>query len=383
MRSVSIEERRRRLARRHFLASSASNIEEVARRLVGLHSSDPVSVYLSARARLPTIQVADVEHALYDERYVVRVLGMRRTLFVVPVDLAGIINAACTRDYAPTEWRRLVRLLENQPEPREETWLKKLMDLTMEALHTRGEATARELVADVPELGTKVRFGQETFGMSTRVLFMLATEGRITRGRPLGTFKSSQYRWTPVERWIEGGIPHHEQDEARRLLATAWLGAYGPGTLTDLKWWTGWTVGATKEVLGQLDVEEVELENGTGFLPADDLDCEPVVGEWVAFLPALDPTVMGWKQRDWYLGEHESALFDRNGNAGPTVWWNGRIVGGWGQRPDGEVVSELLEHVPDEVVGRIEIERRALTSWLDGVVIRTRFPSPMEKRLRA
>lgn len=383
MRSVSIEERRRRLARRHFLASSASNIEEVARRLVGLHSSDPVSVYLSARARLPTIQVADVEHALYDERYVVRVLGMRRTLFVVPVDLAGIINAACTRDYAPTEWRRLVRLLENQPEPRGETWLKKLMDLTMEALHTRGEATARELVADVPELGTKVRFGQETFGMSTRVLFMLATEGRITRGRPLGTFKSSQYRWTPVERWIEGGIPHHEQDEARRLLATAWLGAYGPGTLTDLKWWTGWTVGATKEVLGQLDVEEVELENGTGFLPADDLDCEPVVGEWVAFLPALDPTVMGWKQRDWYLGEHESALFDRNGNAGPTVWWNGRIVGGWGQRPDGEVVSELLEHVPDEVVGRIEIERRALTSWLDGVVIRTRFPSPMEKRLRA
>ena len=62
-------------------------------------------------------------------------------------------------------------------------------------------------------------------------------------------------------------------------------------------------------------------------------------------LPGADPTVMGWKERTCYLGEHAPELFDRNGNAGPTVWANGRVVGGWTQHDDGELVVGLLEPV--------------------------------------
>jgi hypothetical protein len=72
--------------------------------------------------------------------------------------------------------------------------------------------------------------------------------------------------------------------------------------------------------------------------------------DWVALLPALDPTVMGWKERDWYLGGHAGDLFDRNGNAGPTVLHNGKVVGGWAQRPDGEVVYELQEKAPKSLI---------------------------------
>ena len=42
----------------------------------------------------------------------------------------------------------------------------------------------------------------------------------------------------------------------------------------------------------------------------------PTAGPGLALLPVLDPTVMGWKERDFYLGGHGPALFDRNGNAG-------------------------------------------------------------------
>ena len=52
---------------------------------------------------------------------------------------------------------------------------------------------------------------------------------------------------------------------------------------------------------------------------------------------------MGWQDRGWFLGAHGRALFDTNGNAGPTVWWDGRIVGGWAQRKTGEVVLRFLE----------------------------------------
>ena len=76
-----------------------------------------------------------------------------------------------------------------------------------------------------------------------------------------------------------------------------------------------------------------------GSVPGDEDAVRPTA-PWVALLPALDPTTMGWQGRGWYLGPHGPRLFDRSGNAGPTVWVDGHIVGGWAQRPDGEVVHQ-------------------------------------------
>jgi hypothetical protein len=45
-------------------------------------------------------------------------------------------------------------------------------------------------------------------------------------------------------------------------------------------------------------------------------------------------------------------------------------------------VVDLLEDVPSDGRDRIEEERQLLTEWLNGVVIRPRFPTPTEKRLR-
>jgi hypothetical protein len=101
----------------------------------------------------------------------------------------------------------------------------------------------------------------------------------------------------------------------------------------------------------------------------------------VAFLPALDPTVMGWKQRAWFLGPHGEELFDRNGNAGPTVWADGRVVGGWAQGPDGSVRYELLEKVDAAVGRRIQSEATQLERWFAGVRVTPRFRTPLEKRL--
>ena len=100
--------------------------------------------------------------------------------------------------------------------------------------------------------------------------------------------------------------------------------------------------------LSRVPTVEVELDAGTGLLLADDLEPVAEPPPWVALLPALDPTMMGWQGRDWYLGGHRPALFDRSGNAGPSAWADGRVVGGWAQRRDGEVVVRLLEDVGRE-----------------------------------
>lgn len=73
---------------------------------------------------------------------------------------------------------------------------------------------------------------------------------------------------------------------------------------------------------------------------------------------------MGWKYRAWYLSEHASELFDRNGNAGSTVWVNGRVVGGWAQTGEGDVLVEFLGRV-DAVTRRMtDAERDRLQTWL-------------------
>ena len=103
---------------------------------------------------------------------------------------------------------------------------------------------------------------------------------------------------------------------------------------------------------------------------------------WVALLPALDPTVMGWKERAWYLGEHGPALFDRSGNAGPTVWSNGRIVGGWAGRNGGGVAFRLLEDVGADAAAEVEAEAARLDAWLGGTNVIPRFGAPLERELR-
>jgi hypothetical protein len=126
---------------------------------------------------------------------------------------------------------------------------------------------------------------------------------------------------------------------------------------------------------------EVNLADGTGLVLAEDLDPPPAMPPWAALLPALDPTPMGWTGRRWFLGEHAPALFDCSGNIGPTIWWNGRIVGGWGQRPDATVVYRLLEDVGAEGRAVVRSEIARTEAILDGVRVTPRFRTPLEREL--
>lgn len=390
MESLSHQERRRRLARRHSLAIAAADVESVATDLIGLHSSDPATVFLSCRARVGGFAVADLEEALYEARTLLRVLGMRRTMFVLPPELAAVVNAACTRSYIEPERRRLIKYLEDQGvAPDGDAWLAEVSSQTLAKLGELGEATATELREHVPKLKAKLSFGEGKawgghIGVSTRVLFLLATSNRIVRARPRGSWLSSQYRWALLDRWLPPGLAELDAKEAEQDLARRWLHAFGPGTLLDLKWWTGWPVTKTRRVLEAIDAKEIELEgDGVGYVLPDDCgDDTEDLDEWVALLPSLDPTVMGWKERDWYVGNAAAeSLFDRNGNAGPTVWANGRVVGGWALTAERIVKTELLEPVGGSARDAIQQAAASLQQWFGETRFTPRFRTPLEKRL--
>ena len=100
-----------------------------------------------------------------------------------------------------------------------------------------------------------------------------------------------------------------------------WLLIFGPGTRDDIAWWTGW-----------------------GSARRD--------RHWRPLAP-------------WRCG------FD---SAGPTIWVEGRIVGGWAQRPSGEIAVRLLEKVDTETARMIDAEAARLAAWLGPTRIRWPFP---------
>jgi winged helix DNA-binding protein len=389
MRQMSVAERRARLGVRHRLAVSArtDDVTLIARDLMALHSTDPASVYLAVLARMSGPDLAAVDEALYGTRTLLRMLGMRRTVFVVPVERAPVVHAASTIAIAARERARTERFLAEEGMGGDVAgWLRETDAAALRALEARGEATGAQLGADEPRLKTRVTLarGKPYEGVQnivSRVLFVLAAEGRIVRGRPVGSWVSSQYRWSPVEIWLPGGMADVPPDVARAELARGWLAAYGPGTAADLKWWTGWTAREVKRALAEIRPEEVDLGGAVGLVLPGDSDPVPEPEPWVALLPALDPTAMGWAGRAWYLGDHGPALFDRTGNIGPTIWCDGRIVGGWAQRPSGEIEIRLLEDVGAVAAAAVRAEAGRLTVRLGDARVTPRFRTPLEREL--
>ncbi|NEB05830.1 winged helix DNA-binding domain-containing protein [Streptomyces sp. SID13726] len=388
VRHIGVAERRGRLGLRQQLAREArvGSPEEVGRALVALHGSDPATVYLAVGARLTDSSgtVAETERALYGERSLVRMHGMRHTVFAFPAELTAVVHASTGLVVAARERASLIKDMAKAGAP-DAAWLKEVEESALAALARRGQATAAELSQDEPRLREQFVYsaGKSYEGVhtvSTRLLRVLGVEGKVVRGRPLGSWMSSQFRWAVAP-------PHPELDvaEAQAELLRRWLAVCGPATEADLKWWTGWKVSDVRRALSAVRAVAVTVDEGPAYVVEG--DAGPVAGPaepWAALLPGLDPTAMGWQQRDWYLDPSmRAALFDRSGNVGPTVWWNGRVVGGWAQRADGEIVWRLLdtEGVGPEAEAALAVEAARLREWVGETRVRPRFRTPLEKEL--
>ena len=246
------------------------------------------------------------------------------------------------------------------------------------------EATASQLRAEIALLEGSTAFGTgKSWGgqvsVGPRVLTTLSAAGQIVRASNDGGWTTSRPRWASMKSWLGEEITPVPEAEGVAGLVEQWLRVFGPGTAADIKWWLGGTITAVRRALADLQAVEVDLAGQTGYLLPDDLHPTDPVEPWAALLPPLDPTTMGWFSRDWYLGPYKAQLFDTNGNAGPTVWWDGRIVGGWRQVDTGEVVLQLLEDVGSDGLRALESEAARLTKWLGGVRVLARFPSPLSK----
>ncbi|MFZ1117003.1 MAG: winged helix DNA-binding domain-containing protein [Propionibacteriaceae bacterium] len=383
---IDVEERRARLAERHRLLprTRTDDLPQIADDLVALHSSDPVTVFLSAMARMAHPSIAAVEQALYVDRSLIRHHGMRRTLWVATPPVVQLMHAAATRDLLTNERRRTSQLLAASGVQDPERWLADAEKQVLADLRKHGPSNAREIGQRIEALRQRLQLapGKSYAAVQsahTRVLYILGFAGKMLRAQP-SNWINGAYRYVDAESWLPGGLGDLDPRLAAAELAARWLQRFGPATTIDLQWWMGWTLRRTRQALADCGAVEVDLDDVTGWLAADDPPLAPVE-PWVAVLPGLDPTIMGWKQREWYLPSTSLEVFDGVGNGGPSLWVDGRVVGGWAQTKDGSIHVHYFERVGAD--RRREIDQRIdeLKSWIGETRFTVRFPGDIHARL--
>lgn len=311
---------------------------------------------------------------------------MRRTLFVVPTEIVPVVHHAAAVGVAAAMRKRLLQQLATIPtDPPVGAdvagWLADVERGVERGIAARGRAAADVLSGDEPRLRTALLpTSDKSYDvrrtLTAQILALMAAEGRLVRSAPRGTWTTRQHLWEPGVTWWPDGIAGVPDAEAR--LVELYLRRFGPATEKDVQWWTGWTLGATRRALAALDLVDV----GCGYVLADDTAPDSAPDDVATLLPALDSTAMGWKDREWYLPEGWQSLYDRNGNIGPTIWWNGEIVGGWAVRRDGSVVTSLLSDRGLAAVRAVADAVERLHPRLEGATVAASFPTPLERELR-
>lgn len=390
MRVITDDERRARLGTRHALAAAdrVACVEDAVRAVVCLHATEPANVYLAAFARSGASR-DDIDGALYHDRTIVRQLAMRRTVFAFPRDLLPAVHGSASARVATQLAARLAKEVHASGLADDgAAWVRDTCAAVLAQLHG-APATTAQLRATMPALDLRLvlapgtRWGAEV-PIASRVLGTLAAGGAVVRGDNNASWKVSRPFWTVTADWL-GEPPKPLDDRAGYAeLVGRWLARFGPGTEADIVWWLGATKGAVRRALGDVDAAPVALADGRpAWVHPDDTAAVAQPEPWAALLPALDPTTMGWKERGFYLGEHAAAIFDRNGNGGPTAWWDGRIVGGWTQADDGTVVVVPAAALPRAAKRPLAAAAARLSDWLAGDVVRTIYQSPLARSASA
>ena len=386
MRLIDDAERRARLARRHALAPQHRVADALAatRAMTVLHATEPATPYLSLFARIDSFTRADLDDALFESRSLIKQLAMRRTLFVFPRELLPAAVSSPSARVARQEYGRLVKDLERgQVTTDGAGWLAAAREAVLRRLAGGAELSARELREDLAELAGQVSwYEHKPYGtvlhVAPRVLAWLSANGDLVRGRNAGHWRITRPLWTRTDDWLGAPVDRCEESVGYAELVASYLRSFGPVTERDLLWWFGATKGTMRHALSDLHAVQVRLERDqTGWVLPDDVDPEPPVEPWAALLPALDPTALGWKERDFYLApDFYSAIFDWSGNCG-TTWWDGKIVGAYVQDDAGRV--ELIVPSDPGPAGRtaLQAEAKRLADWFDGEKVTSLYKCPL------
>jgi len=333
--------------------SKTEDIVQIARDIYGLHATGAATPYVSLFARAKDFTKDNLDEELYVKRSLGKIRCVRTTVHVLPKETIPIAFAA-TRGIVEPNSQDFLQYTGITKRQYDET-----SRAILEMLRGKGLSTL-----DLKKhLGTKLNI--------STIVNLMCDQGLLMRGKSGKGWKSNTHTYYLFSEYFPGmDLNAVDPASARELTVSQYLASYGPATVKDISWWSGFTMTEVRRILQRLarettEVDIPELKGPYLMLAADEATMrsrqffdKPVVN----LLPALDPYLMGYKERERYLDyRNYEMVFDRSGNGTSTILVDGGVVGVWDFSQDPEpTVKVFLFHELEKTVLRL-VEARALT----------------------
>lgn len=336
--------------------SAATDAVSVVDELIGLHATLPTSPYLQLLARMRSFTREQLD-ALLDSGRVVKLPGMRGTIFIESAELVPLVFAA-TRELSVRGGEQFLAA----------------DGITLPDY----ERIARRVEHELGTASLSARQLREALGLAhplTSVLVVMCDQGRLVRWRGAAGWHSAQ----PTYRRFAAALPSVRLDEwdgaaAVAELINCYIHRYGPVTARDVAWWTGLRTAVVRDAIASLpDVCTVAVDGFPGpFLMhepdvADVSSSVPAAAGEVALLPVLDPYLQGYRDRSrWVDARHLPLVVDRGGNATSVILVDARVVGIWDfvTKPTAELRILLFGTVPASTRRRIHAAAESVAAFL-------------------
>jgi hypothetical protein len=301
--------------------SKINDVVQIAKDIGGLHGTTATGPYLSLFARSNSFKKDDLAVEMSKKKSLARIRYVRNTIYILPKDFIPVAYAA-TSLMAEVTAARFSKYLGITP-----THYGRISNKIQKLLRGRGLTTK--------EIKKKLR----TATNIAPIVNLMCDKGILVRSLPREGWKSTQHAYFLFEDYYPDlDLSTYDEKEARRKIVEQYILSFGPVNEQDIAWWTGFPKTQVKEILEDLgdelsSVEIPELESSYLFHSSEKESLQsygaakhPVVN----VLPALDPYIMGYKDRERYLHpKHCKMIFDRSGNATAAILVDGRIVGIW------------------------------------------------------
>ncbi|GAA1577330.1 winged helix DNA-binding domain-containing protein [Kribbella sancticallisti] len=334
----------RRMARHQLAAPAtgdpaAGETADVVRAMCGAHAQVLSAAEVSVALRIEGATRVDVQRALWEDRSLVKTLGPRGTVHLLPaVDLAswvGALSALPTTPGAVPEYMRMT------PEQIDQV-IAAIGDALAENDLTVDELTDEVVARTGSWAGDLVMPAFQTYWPRWRQLIPAAANAGVlcygaNRGRNV-TY-SNPHRFTPFK--------PESAEIALSVVLKQYLHSYGPATPQQFARWFNVTPTFGARLFTSLadELEEVSLDGKPAWLLRGDTDLPDEPARGVRLLPYFDAYGVGSHPREMVF---PGKAWDRalaRGQAGnfPLLLIDGIVGGVWHQRRSGRKVQVTVE----------------------------------------
>jgi hypothetical protein len=336
------------LRRQHLTPDSrGDDVVQTVKDIGGLYAAGVTTPHLSLLARLRDFRREQLDEELQVRRTLGRIRGMRKAIYILPIDLLVAahwafrgLNVEASRRYL--EYRGV-------PRPLYEQMAAQILDMLK----------GREMTA------LDIRHALRTSLDVPAVLNFMCDQGLLIRSRLERGGPDPNYCYALFSDYF----PHVRLEpmgerEATMHIVRQYLRSFGPATEADIACWLG--LGqmsiriALQHMRGEvIRVRSADQEGDLLMLRTEAEACRqapPLLHPVVILLPSHDPYLLGYQDRDRYVeARHADRAFDQTGNVTSTILLNGRVIGVWDMLAENCLFKLFLfEDVNDETRDAIE-----------------------------